>query len=128
MLNFFAAIKNHREEERRARQYRDIIRREAAIGGKLFGPVAKGGRREFFCLNEHTWVWHEEWIDQAGKRHAVTTRYDVRPNGIFKAQDGQPYRPLSATEAKHFYKAVILYDREVSTKIFGREPYFAVHA
>jgi hypothetical protein len=128
MLNIFGAMKAQRDEDRRAREYREIIRREAVIGGKLFGPVAKGGRREFFCLDEHTWVWHEEWTDQNGQHHAVTTRYDVRPHGIFKAQDGQPYRPLSEQEARHFYKAVILYDRAVSSEIFNRPSYFPVAA
>jgi hypothetical protein len=121
MLNLFGAIKKQRDDERRAREYREVIRREAILGGKLFGPVSKDGRREFFCLDEHTWVWHEEWVDKQG-HHAVTTRYDVRPHGIFKAQDGQPYRPLSNQEAAHFYKAVIYYDHAVSAEIFKRPP------
>ncbi|HYH75775.1 MAG TPA: hypothetical protein VD735_07510 [Candidatus Saccharimonadales bacterium] len=118
-MNLFAAITGQREEERRAREYRDLIRKEAAIGGKLFGPIPKGGRREFFCLDRNTWVWHEEWVAQDGKRHTVMTRYDVRPQGIYKAQDGQPYRPLSFDEAKHFYKAIKLYDKAVSAEVYG---------
>lgn len=114
-----SSFKQQREQDRRARRYRELIRQEAVIGGKLFGPVAPGGRREFFCLDEHTWVWHEEWVDAAGKRHAITTRFDVRPQGIFKAQDGQAYRPLEPTEAQHFYKAVKLYNKKVDAELFA---------
>src|SRR5437867_1938663 len=108
-----------KQAERRAKQYRDLIRREAAIGGQLFGPIPKNGRREFFCLDEHTWVWHEEWVDENGHHHAVTTRYDVRPHGVFKAQDGQPYQPIGLQEAKHFYKAVKLYNKRVKAELYG---------
>lgn len=123
MFNLLGAIKGQRDEERRAQRYRDLIRREAAIGGKLFGPVPKGGRREFFCLDEHTWVWHEEWVDENKQHHTVTTRYDVRPHGIFKAQDGQPYRPLTPQEAKHLYKAVKLYEKAVEKEVFNDVAY-----
>jgi hypothetical protein len=115
----FGAVSNRKYGDRRAREYRDLIRREATIGGKLFGPIQPGGRREFFCLDAHTWVWHEEWVDQTGKRHMVTTRYDVRPHGIFKAQDGQPYQPLLGQEVVHFYKATKLYDKRVKAELYG---------
>jgi hypothetical protein len=105
--------------DRRARRYRDLIRREAAIGGKLFGPIGSNGRREFFCLDEHTWVWHEEWNDEQGVHHAVTTRYDVRPQGIFKAQDGQPYQPVSISEGRRLYKAVHLYNDAVRAELYN---------
>jgi hypothetical protein len=124
MLNLFGAMKKQRTEERDAQRYRDIIHQEAAVGGQLFGPVPKGGRREFFCLDEHTWVWHEEWVDQTGKRQVVTTRYDVRPQGVFKAQDGQAYRPLSLEETKHFFKAINLYYNAVTNTVFSKSSYY----
>lgn len=97
----------------RAEIERELIRKEAKIGGKLFGPVGKGGRREFFCLDEHTWVWHEEWVDEGGAHRTLTTRYDIRPHGILKAQDNQPYQPLSREEAVRFYSAVEKYRNTV---------------
>jgi len=115
----FGAVSSKRQAERRASEYRNLIRKEAIIGGQLFGPVAKGGRREFFCLDPDTWVWHEEWADQNGKRRTITTRYDVRPQGVFKAQDGQPYQPLSVQEAKHFFAATKLYNKRVKYEIYG---------
>jgi hypothetical protein len=54
------------QAQKQADEYRKLIRREAKIGGTIFGPVPAGHRREFFCLDEHSWVWHEEWIDKAG--------------------------------------------------------------
>jgi len=119
MRSLFASFREQREQDRRARRYRELIRREAAIGGKLFGPIPAGGRREFFCLDENTWVWHEEWTDSAGKQHAITTRYDVRPQGIFKAQDGQPYRPLTSVEAQNLKQAAILYNEKVRLAVYG---------
>lgn len=116
---FLNSISAQRAAQRRAQEYRDIIRREAVIGGQLFGPIPKNGRREFFCLDEHTWVWHEEWTDEQGHHHAVTTRYDVRPQGVFKAQDGQPYQPLTRQEALHLRKAARLYYEKVRTAVYG---------
>ena len=101
------------DDQRRAERYRQLIRQEAKIGAELFGPVPTGHRREFFCLDEHTWVWHEEWIDANGKTQIVTTRYDVRPNGVLKVQDNQPYQPLTFAEALNLFQAVGLYEERV---------------
>lgn len=90
-----------------------LIRYEAQIGGRLFGALPKGHRREFFCLDEHTWVWHEEWVDGKGKRQVATTRYDIRPSGILKAQ-GSQYQPLSTEETINLYKAIELYEQQVN--------------
>lgn len=97
---------------------RQLIRREAEIGGSLFGPVAKGHRRDFFCLDQHTWVWHEEW-QQDGKRQQLTTRYEVRPNGVLKIQGNRPYQRLSSDEARNLYRAAQLYRQKVGTE-YGR--------
>lgn len=102
-------------EDRHADIERSLIRKEAEIGGTLFGPVPKGRRRQFFCLDEHTWIWHEEW-NVSGQRQAVTTRYDVRPNGIIKSQNGHANQRLSYKEAKHLFSAVDSYYRRVSSE------------
>lgn len=103
-------------QTRNAQIYRNIIRDCARIGGGVFGAVPAGNRREFFCLDEHTWVWHEEWTDANSVRQARTTRYDVRPHGIFKAQDGQPYQPVSYEEAERLYMAASRYQQKVHEK------------
>lgn len=119
MASTLSQLKAQKQATRQAKVHRDLIRREAKIGGELFGPVRTGGRREFFCLDKHTWIWHEEWTDQAGQRRVVTTRYDVRPNGILKAQDGQGHRYIDAVEAKNLYRAVQIYTKRVSSEIYG---------
>lgn len=102
------------------RLYRAFLRREAEIGGELFGPVPKGGRREFFCLDEYTWIWHEEWTDVKGQRKVRTTRYDVRPNGIVKAQDGSRYyQHVSEKEARKLIAAVKAYHKRVMDELYS---------
>lgn len=118
MFGLLNSMRSQRDEERRAHRYREMIRREAKMGGSLFGEVAKGNRREFFCLDERTWVWHEEWTDAHG-RHTITTRYDVRPNGIFKAQDGQTYQRVSSEEVRRLYQAIRLYGQMVNEKLYA---------
>lgn len=107
------------QEERQAELYRNLIRHEARIGGTLFGPLPKGGKREFFCLDERTWIWHEEWTDQYGQHKTKTTRYDVRPNGILKAQDGSSYKYVSIEEAKHLRDAAALYEKKVNGELYS---------
>ena len=110
------------QEERRAELYRDLIRHESRIGGTLFGPNPNGGRREFFCLDERTWIWHEEWKDEQGNHRSKTTRYDVRPNAILKAQDGSQYQPVSVQEAIHLRDAANLYAQRVNSEMYNYLP------
>ena len=119
MSSMLGQLKAQRHANRRAQIYRDLIRREAKIGGELFGSVQPGSRREFFCLDKHTWIWHEEWIDQTGQRQVVTTRYDVRPNGVLKAQDGQGHRYIDAGEAQNLFTAAQLYMQRIGSEIYG---------
>lgn len=107
------------KQARSARLYREIVRDFARMGGMLFGPVAEGGRREFFCLDRHTWIWHEEWVGADGVRQTRTTRYDVRPHGVFKAQDGQPYQPVGLEEMHRLYMAMYHYHDNVQATVNG---------
>lgn len=107
----------HLVEKQRADAYTALLHWSAKVGGELFGPVPKGNRREFFCLDERTWVWHEEWKDNAGKQHIVTTRYDVRPNGVYKSQGTNSYQALSADEARNLFNAIELYYQRVMPEL-----------
>jgi len=102
---------------------RDLIRMESQIGGRLFGPVPKGHRREFFCLDRHTWVWYEEWFDEASRRKvSTTTRYEVHDNGVLKVQEGQPYKFVEGQELTNLVWAMHLYYEEVARTIYGYDP------
>lgn len=103
-------------EDRRAAYERSLIQAEAKLGGKLFGPIPKGHRREFFCLDEHTWVWYEEWTDQNGQRQSSTTRYEVRPDGVLKLQNGQVYQRLTREEARNLYLTAELYSQKIGAQ------------
>jgi len=117
LSKLFDSILHRNEDQKRAEAYREAIREEAKIGGKLFGPIPKGTTREFFCLDPYTWVWHEEWTDDQGKQQIRTTRYDMKPNGVFKAQDGQPYRPLSEKEAYNLLQAIRRYNPAIDAEL-----------
>ena len=103
---------------------RDLIELESEIGRDLFGPIPKGHRREFFCLDEHTWVWYEEWIDaETGKMKALTTRYEVHENGILKVQDGTTYRFIDGEELRDLGVSVRMYYERVMRGIYKKDPH-----
>lgn len=99
--------------------YRQLMRAEAELGGQIFGPVQDGGRREFFCLDKNTWIWHEEWVDQYGARQTKTTRYDVRPSGVLKAQNNGTYHSVSTQEADNLVKAARIYIDRCSRELYA---------
>jgi len=113
----FQSNRRRRNDDKKVELYRHIIRREAEIGGRLFGPLPEGGRREFFCLDERTWVWHEEWNDSSGQYQTKTTRYHVTSDGILKSQDGSASHPVTGQEAKNFETAVKLYVERVQSEL-----------
>lgn len=100
------------DAKQRAESERAMLNMEAKIGGQLFGPVPAGHTRKFFCLDDNTWIWYEAWKAK-GKQYSVTTRYDVRPNGVLKSQNGQFYQRLSLAEARNLYRAAELYEQKV---------------
>lgn len=104
-------------EKRQAEYRKSLLHFLAKLGGQLFGPIPKGHRREFFCLDEHTWVWHEEWDDEQGERHIVTTRYDIRPGAILKSQGGRHYQTLTAEEAYNLRLAINLYAQQTQAAL-----------
>lgn len=111
-------IVSNKQQDRDAKLYRELLRHEARIGGTVFGPIPAGHRREFFCLDKHTWVWHEEWTDRNGKHNVMTTRYDVRPSGVLKSQNGNHYKPLGENESQNLLRAAELYNKKVHEQIY----------
>lgn len=101
---------------------RQLIEVESKIGSTLFGPIPAGHRRDFFCLDERTWVWHEEWRDIDNKRQSSTIRYEVQPGGILKVQPGHVYRYIEGEELKNLAIAVRLYYVRCSRRIYGLDP------
>jgi hypothetical protein len=109
-----------KETQKRAQIQRELIRREAALGGQLFGEVPEGVKREFVCVNRTTWMWHEESAGNNGQIISSTTRYDVREGGvIYKLQPGQPYEKVSEQEAANLRNAAMLYNKAVRQHLYN---------
>ncbi|HUC88009.1 MAG TPA: hypothetical protein VMR95_02575 [Candidatus Binatia bacterium] len=111
--------KTQREAAEKTRLIREIKHREAKIGGELFGPIGPAQRREFFWLDGQTWIWHEEWVDANKQPKIITTRYDIRPSGVLKSQDGQGYRYIDRNEANNLYQAILQYKKRVTREVYG---------
>ena len=100
---------------------RELIELESQIGRQLFGPIPAGHKRDFFCLDEKTWVWHEEWKD--GKNtQTQTVRYEVQPTGILKVQSGRVYKYIEAEELEDLAVAVRMYYEQTMREIYKLDP------
>jgi hypothetical protein len=102
---------------------RDLINLEAEIGATLFGPIPRGHRREFFCLDARTWIWHEEWMDEvARKLQTATTRYEIQDNAILKVQEGARYSYVEGQELENLQMAIQMYYERVARELYHIEP------
>src|SRR5690606_41310548 len=101
---------------------RHLLRQESKIGATLCGPVAKAPRRESFCLDEATWIWHEEWKDEKGVERQSSVRYEIHPEGILKVSDGPRYQFLEGDELHNFAEATRLYYEQTAVQIYNRDP------
>ena len=101
---------------------RELLTLESEVGAKLFGPVPAGHRREFFCLDERTWIWHEEWLDASKKLATSTIRYEVTEHGVLKVQEGARYSYLEGEELQNFGIALRMYYEQVARQVYKRDP------
>ena len=58
-------------------------------------------------------------VNSSGIRQIKTTRYDIRPTGILKAQDGQTYQNVSLDEAERLLQASKLYEQRLRTELYA---------
>jgi len=98
---------------------RELIQKEAKVGASLFGFVGPKKRREFFMLDDHTWVWYEEWKDGRGL-HRVTTRYEIHGDNVLKIQNDGPAHMVDHDELNNFCQAVEAYHRAVADQVYHR--------
>ena len=115
--NFFRSsqktVDDYKEEA-----MQDLMRKELAATQGIFGPLQDGTKRDFFCLDRHTWIWYEEWVDSDWHRKQMTTRYIVRPTEIVKSQNGGSYHRLSVQEARSLKAAAEAYVTTVSRELY----------
>ena len=96
----------------------ELIKQEATIGGQIFGHIPSGRTRQFFCLDENTWVWYEAWYDNMGE-HKVITRYTINNGAIYKSQNNSHPELLSGQELTNFSEAVRTYKNVVAKHVYG---------
>ena len=96
----------------------DLMNAESALGRTLFGAIPEGHQREFFHHQQNIWIWHESWTDR-NHRHSVTTRYEVRPSGVFKRAGRAGYTKLEGDELKNFRRAAHAYLKIVKEKLYN---------
>ena len=101
---------------------RELLTLESEVGATLFGPIPSGHRREFFCLDERTWIWHEEWLDTKRKLTTSTVRYEINEHGVLKVQEGARYAYLDGEELQNFGVALRMYYEQVAREVYKRDP------
>ena len=101
---------------------RSLIHEESKIGAQIFGDVSAYSQREFFCLDESTWIWYEATQDaETGQQTAITTRYEIHPNGILKAQEGSHYTYIEGDELRNLAAATQIYVDRISNEIYNSD-------
>ena len=93
---------------------------ESELGSQIFGPAPNGISREFFNLNENSWIWHEEYTDGNGNLRKFTTRYEIQPDKVVKIQPGPRYFEVKGQELANFHAAVSAYHKAVLSQIYRK--------
>lgn len=101
---------------------RELLQLESGVGRNLFGPIPKGHQREFFCLDETTYIWYESYKDPNGKDVELTTRYEIQGDRILKAQAGARYSYLEGQELQNLLTAIGMYYERVMRDVYLRDP------
>jgi len=100
---------------------RELIDAESAIGRQLFGEIPAEHKRDFFCLDEYTWVWHEEW-KEGREIKTQTVRYEIRGEKIVKINGSGEYTYVKGEELRNFVLAIKLYYEQVMRSIYKIDP------
>lgn len=101
---------------------RELIQLESEVGRELFGPIAKGHRREFFNTDPRVWIWHEEWRDANGKLQQLTVKYEIRDDAVYKVLPGPRYEKVEGKELVNLRAAVGIYFERVMREVYRRDP------
>lgn len=99
---------------------RELLQKESAIGRELFGAVPDNIAREFFNLDDKTWIWYESTELANGQTQTMTTRYEIQDSGILKAQDGAQYSFIDGQELETFTTWVQHYYQRVMPAVYRR--------
>lgn len=100
---------------------RELLTFESQVGAEIFGPIPEGHQRQFFCLDEATWIWSDVCDDATG-RHETIIRYEIHDTGILKVLGDHDYAFLGGDELRRFVTAVQMYYERVAHDIYKRDP------
>lgn len=103
--------------KRKLRTVDDMINAESELGRTIFGPIPAGHQREFFLHRKNLWIWHESWRE-FGQDRAVTLRYEVRKDGVFKMVNDKPYVKIAGAELENFRNATKKYLELIKTELY----------
>ncbi len=103
---------------------RELIQQESLLGQSIFGvPSADIIRRDFFNLDEKTWIWHEVKRGAGDVTIETTTRYEIKPTGVLKVLPGSQYVYIEGAELQNFMRAVRHYYERIAVNIYKIDPY-----
>ena len=97
-----------------------LIKREAILGGTLFGKIPAGREREFFYLGNDTWAWNESWQDGRGRRLTQSIQYRIYPKHIEKIQNGRSLALNDMGEVRNLVLATRWYYHLIASRLYGR--------
>lgn len=101
---------------------RQLLQQESSIGRSLFDDIIGGHQREFFCLDENTWVWSDQYKDQKQQPRSQTIRYEIHPGGILKIENGgKSYYFLKDHELDDFAQLVQNYRQQVELQLYSHD-------
>jgi hypothetical protein len=100
---------------------KQLIEIESEIGGQVFGPSRPDEERRFYCLDERTWVYQNNYVDLIdGNKKQMVIRYELHPNGVLKVINSKSHSMVQDDEAERLIEAIKLYYKLVMTKVYGR--------
>lgn len=112
---------------KRAQRKQQLLRQESKVGGSLLGNIPAGHQRDFFCIDQYTWVWTEQWNDPQTKQpQRMVVRYEFQPNAVLKYVNDQPRGHVVGKELANLVKAMKAYAPAVATQVYGKKLQTAV--
>ena len=85
---------------------------ESNLGAQIFGSIPPGVDRKFFhSTRQNVWIWHE---------NGTTVRYEVRPDGVYKRINSDPFTKLTGPELANFRTAAHNYLTAIKTHLYKK--------
>lgn len=100
---------------------KQLIQTESQIGGAIFGQVPAGVKRDFFCIDERTWVWSDSWTEQDGTIGGFQIKYELQDGEkVLKFVDGQARGYIKGQELDNLLTAINTYHDRVLSQLYNQ--------